>query len=200
MANSFKKLFFLFIALLIIGAVLFGFYYVKATSVSKTTYVLPVPSATPTPEPVKDIQVNSPDGKMKIIMRKTIAQAGNVSYSFFVSDVDGGNEKLIFTKTLTLKSTMSISQNAWSPDDNYLFLRENDVAAFSVFVFKADGQNFSDGEVYINLTDLYIKDGISYSLKDVTGWDSNTLLHVLTSGPSFWFEVPSKSFIQLATK
>jgi hypothetical protein len=198
--NSFKKLVFLFIALLIIGASLFGFHYVKTASVSKTTYVLPVPSATPTPEPVKDIQVNSPDGKMKIVMRKTVAQAGNVSYSFFVSDVAGGNEKLIFTKALTLKNTMSISQNAWSPDDNYLFLRENDTAAFSVFVFKADGQNFSDGSAYIDLTDMYAKKGISYSLKDVTGWDSDTLLHVLTSGPSFWFEVPSSSFIQLVTK
>lgn len=200
MRNSFKKLFFLFIALLIIGTVVFGFRYINVASNSKTTHISSAPITTPTPEPIKDVQINSADGSMKIVMKKTSVGGDRISYSFFISEISGNSEKLIFTKALSLGSAMSIPQNTWSPDNKYLFLKENDGAFSSFFVFKADGQNFSDGSAYINITDLYIKRGITYSLKDVTGWDSDTLLHVLTSGPSFWFEVPSSSFIQLATK
>ena len=198
-----KKLILFLVTLLLVGVVLFEIYYVKAASISKTTYTSPVPTLTPTPTPAKDIQVNSANGKMRIVMKRATAQDGRISYSFFTSDTLGGSESLIFTKTFASDSAMSVPSNAWSPDNKYVFLQENDNPS-TFFVFKATGEAFSNGQQYRDILPLFNQRETKYKLSNVTGWDDPSLLHVLTtsadgkSGPSFWFDVPSSSFIQLA--
>lgn len=159
----------------------------------------PHPSTTPTPTPARTaVEVHSPDGKMRIAMRKTVESSGVANYSFSVYE-DGSPSVNIFSKTLSV-SSMEIPANSFSPDNNYLFIRENDATESSYFVFKTTGDNFLNGDKYIDVSKEFSARVKSYSLKETTGWDSPGLLHVLTNGPSFWFELSDRAFLQLATK
>lgn len=150
-------------------------------------------------------QVRSPDGKMKLIMQKTI-DGDNTTYSFLVSGTEEDTKKSIFSKTLLAGSKIEMSPNAWSPDNKYFFTTEKSGEAINYFVFRADGESFSDDEQYIDVVPRFVAKDTGYTLSEITGWDSETLLHVYTTkaggtkGPSYWFEVPSKAIIQLASR
>ena len=148
---------------------------------------------------IETIEVHSPDGGMNLIMEKVTE--GEVSkYSFFVSQISTNDRKLIFEKTLPTSFAIQISPNAWSPDNKYLFLKQSGADSFSYFVFNASGEVFSDEERYIDVAPLFAARNTGYILSGITGWDSETLLHMFTNGPSYWFEVPSKAIIQLASR
>lgn len=138
-------------------------------------------------------QVLSSDGTMKLSVKK----AGS-TYSFFVSNANGKNSKLIFTKAVNSGDGISIPQNTFSPDNKYFFLKEKIGINSDVLVFKTSGSIFSSGQQYLNPISLSKVKNLSYSITDITGWDDPTLLHVKTNGPNFWFDVESSVFIQLA--
>jgi len=192
MIHSFNKLIFIFIIVFIIAAVLSLVGNEKLRNKSSVS-----PSSTLAPDISQNTEVNSADGAMKIIMEKTVRGSGSRMYSFFTTDKQG-NQKLILTKTFLGSGGMSVPVNSWSPDNKYLFLKEENATMSSFLVFKQSGDNFSTGESYLDIVPLFLARKSLYTLADVTGWDSDTLLHVVTTGPPFWFEVPSKSFIQLA--
>lgn len=155
------------------------------------------PSITPTIEQPRE--VHSIDGVLKLTMEKT-SNKNNTTYDFFVSDVSGANRKLIFSQTVSNGTTMDIPDNSWSPDKRYLFVVQNENGISNALVLKASGETFADGSMYEDITSLFLDKKINYTLDTVTGWDAPGLLHVTTNGPSFWFEVSSKAFIQLATR
>ncbi|OGH18602.1 MAG: hypothetical protein A2868_02455 [Candidatus Levybacteria bacterium RIFCSPHIGHO2_01_FULL_40_15b] len=151
-------------------------------------------------------EVRSPDGVMKLIMEKTTI-AYNTTYSFSIEETTQGSAKnSILSKTVLAGTGMELSQNAWSPDNKYFFITEKSGNSINYLVFKADGEYFSENEQYISVVPLFVAKNTGHSLKDITGWDSETLLHVYTikedgsRGPSFWFEIPSKAIIQLASR
>lgn len=204
MTFSFKQVV-IFVVVLILAAILFLTFILRRNT--------PVPSPVPDkPSDTVSIQsevseapitttneVHSPDGEMNLIMEKVTE--GEVSkYSFFVSGIPTNDRKLFFEKTLLTGFVMQISPNAWSPDNKYLFLKQSGADSVSYFVFNASGEVFSDEEQYIDVAPLFATRNTGYILSDITGWDSETLLHVFTNGPSYWFEVPSKSIIQLASR
>lgn len=197
MANSFKKLIFVFIAVLVLVGILLVAYKSGTTSSKVNRLESPVAKVTPAVSKTVKEQVHSPDGKLNLIMEKTMKENGETDYSFFISDIPETNKRLVFNKTLA-KGEMSVPKNTWSPDNNYFFLKENDDLTTTFLVFKASGEKFSGEQQYLDVFSLFAQRKIQYDFKEVTGWDSETLLHVTTNGPNFWFEVPSKSFIQLA--
>ncbi len=148
-------------------------------------------------------EVHSPDGKMKISMQETLI--GEIaSYVFLVSEISGGNNIEIFSKTLT-NGRMELSKNSWSPDNKYVFLREKESEQTQYYVFRADGNAFSNGEKHIDVVSVFESKKTGAVLSDVTGWDSPTLLHLLTNAKSgeemnYWFEIPSKALIRLASR
>lgn len=170
---------------------------VKTPSTSRLTN----PSLTPAKD--KSEEVHSPDGTMRLIMQTKPQEEGKVTYSFVLSGVSGENQKVLYTKTVEGNESMTIPLNTFSPDNKYVFLRINKDGFFDILVFKVSGDAFSNQDPYLSVQELLVKRKVDYVLVDVTGWDAETLLHVVTAsengkkGPGFWFDVASYSFLQL---
>jgi hypothetical protein len=148
----------------------------------------------------------SPDGTRKVIMKITENADKTTHYDFSTADVDGQNEQHVFTQTLDSSQSMTISFNAWSPDNNYFFVQQNSGDRKNIFVFKTSGAEFAPGKIYLDATDAFKKANTGYNFGEATGWASETLIIINTTktdntkGPSYWFEVPDKAIIQLSTE
>ncbi len=161
----------------------------------------PNPLSTPPPVPVvraaEPTVVDSPDGKMSLIMRK---EKGNdaTTYKFTLKDETSGAQKEMFAKTETAGVTLSIPDNTFSSDNKYVFLKETSASGVTYLVL-ADTQTF-------DVSSLFAAKHPNYVITDATGWAGPTLLVINTNkadggtGPSFWFDVASHSFIQLSTR
>lgn len=188
----------IFLLILAFVGVLFFTNSEKLTSLSQQSPILIKPVA-PTPA-VQNTEVHSSDGEMNLIMQKQKQNDGLTTYSFFTSDIAGNNKKLIFEKTAVVGVSMEIPHNSWSPDNKYVFLKENKPDSFDFFVFNASAENFSSSEKYIDVMPRFAESKIKYEMKDITGWDSPTLLHAKTFGPSYWFDITTKAFLQLTRR
>lgn len=147
--------------------------------------------------------VVSPDGTAKLIMEKQLKE-GMVSYTFLTSKADN-HEQQIFSKIVSNFYNFMIPFNTWSPENKYVFIKESISVGSVYYVFNANGDLFSDNSPYINVTDLFDIKLADYTMTEITGWADPNLLIINTKtkqgeqGPSFWFEIPSRSFIQLST-
>src|SRR3972149_8462904 len=154
---------------------------------------------------IETSEVHSPDGKMKLIMEKT-ANGENMTYSFSVSETAQNIRNEIYSKTVLPGTNFDLFPNAWSPENKYFFITEENITSVDYFVFKANGESISSSEQYINVVPLFVARNTGFTLSEITGWDSETLLHIYTTredgsrGASFWFEIPSKAIIQLASR
>lgn len=162
------------------------------------------PSVTPSPVPANQkAEVHSPDGLVKVVLQKEVTD-GVARYTVTTSDIDGSNPVIILAKSTLTSESITIPANSWSPDDKLLFLKDEISTASSARVFKASGETFTAGEQYLDVNALFDAKKTGFTISDVTGWDSPTLLHIYTMadattlGPAFWFDVPSKSFLRLA--
>lgn len=162
--------------------------------------------AVPTKVPEEKVDVSSQissDGTKKLIMKTAHNNTGTLTYAFSTADGSGDNEKEIYTTTLSGEETMNIPFNTWSPDNKYLFIQKGDRG---FMVFKDSGEAFPDGQLFLDLTDLFAQRKTGHNLSEATGWGSETLIIINTAGeaeakgPSYWFEVPSKAIIQLSTE
>jgi hypothetical protein len=99
---------------------------------------------------------------------------------------------------------MQLPANSWSPDNKFIFISGNTPEGLKVLVFRATGEPFADGQSVVDLSALFREKLPNAVLRGVTGWDDPALLHVFTYnadksiGYSYWFDIWSKSFIQLA--
>lgn len=157
--------------------------------------ILHLPGSTQTPTlattstTTQPVTQNSPDGKKILTMKK--ASSGNeITYTF--SDAD----TVVFTRIVNQATTLSIPFNSWSPDDKYFFVKETTPNTTNYYVYPSE----------TNITDFFTQKLPNSKLVDVTGWASPTLLIVNTNkmdggvSYSYWFDITSKSFIQLATR
>ncbi|MBI2405096.1 hypothetical protein HYV22_02865 [Candidatus Gottesmanbacteria bacterium] len=155
----------------------------------------------------EETDVHHPDGTRKLIMRTKRSPDGSRLYSFFTADIDGNNEQLIFEKTMSSDNptTMALPYNAWSPGtEKYVFIEETNATGASYLVLNTSGKLFPNQEHHLDVTALFKEKKIPYTFQNATGWASPTLLIFRTTtdtgakGPSYWFEVPSLAFLQLA--
>lgn len=173
---------------------------------SSAQIVLPVPTLVPIQDASFKTEVHSPDGAWKVVLEKIVKSQVLAKYTIFVAEISGANEKIIFSKTLDENKAIQIPENSWSPDNKYLLLKENDSGKLSFFVLKATGETFTDGKEYIDVVSLFDSKKYGYNLSDITGWDSDILLHIFTvsengtRGPSFWFDVEGKYFSILSSR
>jgi hypothetical protein len=162
-----------------------------------------VPSVTPTQSPPAVVEASSIEGKMKLIMRTIPKEDGLFSYTFFV--FDGEREYSIFTKDAK-KNAFVVPSNSWSPDGSFVFIIDTSSLHEQVLVFNASGETFGEEEKYLNVTELFTSSNQQQIFDTATGWDSRGLLHLRTQnpdgtkGPSYWFDVDSRTFIQLAAR
>ncbi len=173
-------------------------------SQSKPETTPPVIKPTPMPNSSSDIDVHASDGKVKVILESNKKADGNTAYTIWTSTTTNTDKKLIFTITEPNNTTIVLPQNSWSPDDKYFFVLENQNNTITALVFKGSGETFTNGEHHLDLTPLFSQRNNKLEVTNITGWASGTLLYVLTKadtaqkGPTFWFDIPSKSFLQLA--
>jgi hypothetical protein len=142
---------------------------------------------------------DSPDGKLTLLMKMEKGNTGTV-YSFSVSG------KEIFVKTVNPSTIISIPYNTWDPNGKYIFLKENNTTGTSFFVLSTGTSSLDQNDQTANITDLFTEKYPDLKIGDVTGWGGVNLV-VINSikgdggrGPSFWFEMPTHSFIQLSMR
>jgi len=206
-----RQTLFLLIAGLTVSGLLFLLKYLPhGSQLASPIGIIPITQPTPTPtiDPETQVQLSSqdsPDGKAILTMRKQ-KKNEEMAYAFLTSTTTDPTQKEIFTKTVPKSQTIKIPFNAFSPDNHYVFLTENTGTQTNYYVFQANGDPIGKDIQPINITDLFIKKLPNFTLVEATGWASETLVVLNANkldgsqGPSFWFDVPSQTFIQLSTK
>lgn len=168
------------------------------------------PSSKPKPSSVKITAFNqtiattsqpSSDGTKKVVLKTSQNTDGNQTYE--VSTDEGS---VFFSKTLDAGSTISLPFNAWSPNNRYFFLQENDGSQTHIMVFKADGTSFANGNAYLDLSGDFAKYAPNAIFDQASGWAADNLIVILTKlsdgseGTSYWYSVPDESVIPLSTR
>ncbi len=144
--------------------------------------------------------MDSPDGSKTLMLEKK-GQFQTVATS---SKTDG--KKIQVYKEETLGSNrFKIPYNSWSPDNVYFFLVEKNPTYNNYFVFQSEGGLFPSNLPYTSIRELFNSKLPDYTIEDVTGWGGINLIIVNAKKisddqkVSFWFDVPSQTFIQLGT-
>lgn len=152
---------------------------------------------------VENEEVHAANGKNILSVQKQIHSTGNTIYSFYTSDNPATEQKLIYQTALPAGTSMSIPLNSWSPNYNrYVFLKQTSSSGSAFLVFNSNGENFASGDKFIDVSKGFADKNNGFTLNEVTGWDSETLLHIKASNgegsANFWFEIPSGAVIRLA--
>lgn len=150
-------------------------------------------SITPTPISVTSTsQMPSPEGS-KLLTLETVESNNTSTNSIKIIEINTNPPKEILIKS-GVNETLQIPFNTWSPDTFYFFLKGEE----EYYVFQSSGDAFPSGEQYITVSSLFKDQMSTYTIDQITGWADNTLLVINTKEKiSFWFDVPSRSFIQL---
>lgn len=151
-------------------------------------------------------EVKSSDGTKSLKIVSIEKQAGVTEFQLIVINNQDSTQKIIYTDTFLDNSFLKYSLNSWSNDNQKFFIEKVSPTGTSYLVFKADGSNFPDDQPYLNVNDYWSKAHPDLKIATLTGWADKDLIIVYSTkaddseGPSFWFVVSSKKFLQLATR
>lgn len=147
----------------------------------------------------------SSDGSKKAMLKIFDAGQNVRDFALYTQEESGANTNLVYSKRLYGESGIILPFNMWSPDNKYFFIKEYTPEKISVKVFNADGGLFGAGESYLDLTEDFQPGSYGFAFQEATGWGGYNLI-VFNSenekkeqGPSFWYEIPSRSVIRLST-
>lgn len=183
--------------------------YYRTSSMDNTRFVIPIALTTPTPTANPSSQnsvtsLASSDGKATLVMKKQ--QISTVTrYTFLTSGSLETSEKPLLTNIVDSSHTFSLPFNSWSPDNRYIFLKENEASRSSYLVLTSSGNPIRQNTQFVNIAQLFLQKYPDYHLEDVTGWAAPALLVInarnSTGEPvSFWFDLESFTFIRLSTR
>lgn len=176
-----------------------------ASSGNMVSYVPPDAAQAHEPRESSIQSVHSPDGSWTAT--RTIAPGDAAGESIMTLAISSGGEKkyrVLETKGIPTDMDAMLPANSWSPDNRHIFVMYRTAAGLSVDVYRADGQAFSDGSFSVSLSHAFrekLPDGV---IRDVTGWDDPSLLHVMTyetdgrKGPSYRFDIHGRNFYTLS--
>lgn len=143
--------------------------------------------------------VTSSDGLKKLTLSaKSEGESSN--YSVF----NGSETAPFYSEILPQSMSLGLSDNAFSPGEQYLFLEKNGEGIKNALVFMTDKSLFENGSQFLDVYSLYNSKNLPNKFAGATGWADRTLLIIETTkedgtkGAKYWFDVPSQSFIQLA--
>ncbi len=183
-----------------------GVLYLRGSQKTTTPALAVTPTFPITTQAAPQIStVEAPDGSHILTMKEEKGKNA-VTHTLSISTESDSSQKQIFSKTLEEGSALSIPANTFSPDDKYVFLKESGKNGVSYIVLASSGDPITQDNQTITFSDLFAKKLPDYKITDVTGWASPTLIVINTNkldgtqGPSFWFEVPTQSFILLSTR
>lgn len=141
----------------------------------------------------------SPDGKSVL----TVKERKDGTNTIWTVAIDN---TLVFSESLPENMSVTIPFNTFSPDNKFIFLNESSNGNESYIILASNGKPIHQNGENLEITKYFYAKYPNYKITDVTGWASPSLLVVNTDkvaggiGPSFWFDVSSKSFIQLSTR
>lgn len=164
-----------------------------------------VPAAAEAQEEPKMTSEISPDGKFALTMKEEKGEVV-IKYTFLVTDSESNIKSQIFTKTVSSDGKMSIPTNTFSPDKKYVLLKEEDMGITTFWVLKTSGEAITEDSQALDISSLFMAKYTDYVVTDMTGWGGINLVVINTDkigggvGPSFWFDVPYKNFIQLSNR
>lgn len=144
--------------------------------------------------------MDSPDGSKTLSVEKK----GKFQTISVQSKTDGLKTEIYKEETVG-PDKLEIPFNSWSPDNVYFFLMDKGPTVNNYFVFQSSGGLFSNNLPYVSMSELFNKNTPDYLIEEVTGWGGINLIiinakNIIDSRKvSFWFDVPSQSFIQLGT-
>jgi hypothetical protein len=173
----------------------------KPVNSQETSYAPPAVKA----DVPLEVSVGSPDGKWSLKMREEKGKE-TATYIFWVINLADSSQEEVLRKTVPLATSISVPLNTFSPDDKYIFLKETDPNGNHYLVMTTSGKPLADGVLVAEISGLFEAKYPEYVISDVTGWGGVGVIVVNTDkreggiGPSFWFEVPSRSFIGLSSR
>lgn len=158
--------------------------------------------------PIQDSSFSqiSPDGTQKVTILVHAGENNTKTYTIITSQENGSDTHTLFTIALPDSESITIPFNTWSPDNHYVFIEHNTPNNTQAWIFQANGQPLSQETSYLNANALFDGRNTGDTYQEATGWSSETLLIINTTtldgkkGPSYWFDVPSKSIIPLSTE
>lgn len=167
-----------------------------------TAPVPPVVSPTPS---LQIISVDSPDSSKSLILKKQAISQKTTRYSFSILTKSTNSDQFLFMRDVVPGQSYVLPANAWSPDNSYVFIKETTPHITNYYVLSVNDNSLAMGENKVNIQELFIQKYPNYIITDVTGWAAPNLIIVNTTTNtgaflSFWFDIPSKSFIPLATQ
>ena len=173
------------------------------------------PSSSPQPPPIKVITEASPsraptlfaissNGEIALEMDQT-KSADTITWTLIASEGDELAKK-IWWQTLPQDTTMSLPFNTVSPDYKYMFLKQAGPDKTRYLVLTLSGEPMTPETQTVEFAESFESEYPDYKITEVTGWGGINLIVFNTDkieggiGPSFWFDVASKSFILLSNR
>lgn len=171
----------------------------RTYSYNKTIAEIPSVDISITPSPTSTLSISemiSPEGS-KLLTLKAVETSTAVSNTVSITEQHTDTPAIIEIKA-EVDEKLQIPFNTWSPNTLYFFLK----GEHEYYVFQSSRELFPSGDQYVTINSLFEQNAGNYTITEVTGWADNTLLVVNTHSDSkekvsYWFDVPSRSFIQL---
>lgn len=193
-----KSALLLVISLAVVGGLMF--WQLKPQPVPIKAITEPSPS----PNPEQIIFANSSDGKINLEMKQ---EKGASAITWTLTARQGEEAaKTIWWQSLPNETTISIPFNTVSPDNKYMFLKLAGPDKIRYFVLTTSGKPLVSGAQTVEFSELFEAKYPEYIISEVTGWGGTNLIVFNTDkvsggiGPSFWFDLSGKSFIQLSNR
>jgi len=158
--------------------------------------------ASPSPEPI--LSAISADGEV-ILKMKQAKETETITWTLTANQVEEV-AKTIWWQVLSQDTTMSIPFNTVSPDNKYLFLKQTGPDKIGYLVLTVSGEPIIPEIQTIEFAELFELEYPEYKITEVTGWGGIDLIVFNTDkveggiGPSFWYDVASRSFIRLSNR
>ena len=186
--------------LLILTVVIGGFWFWRQAPRPASINLIAEPS--PSPEVV--VTGGSANGKIQL----TLSQKPGTQTTNWALTVnrEGITIPTQWFTTLPNDTSLSIPFNAVSPDNQYLFLKQTTSAGDRYLVLTTSGQPMGERSQALEFSALFTAKYPDLVITDVTGWGGNNLIVINTdkvgggTGPSFWFEIPTRAFIRLSNR
>ena len=191
-----KSLLPIIIAVAVIGGLLFW----RQSPQPATINV--IAEASPSPESIQTAE--SSDGKITLTMSRK-RETDTATWTLTAGQA-GAAAKTIWWEVLPYDTTMSIPFNAVSPDNKYLFLKQDQSDKTRYLVLTTSREPLSQDAPTIEFAELFEAKYPEYKITAVTGWGGLNLIVFNTdkidggTGPSFWFDLSGHSFIRLSNR
>ena len=156
------------------------------------------------PSPAPTLFANSSDGEISLEMNQ-VKSADAITWTLTASKDEEVAQK-IWWQTMPKDTTMSIPFNTVSPDNKYMFLKQEGSNKTRYLVLTVNGKPMMPETQTVEFGESFESKYPDYVITEVTGWGGINLIVFNTDktaggiGPSFWFEIPSKSFILLSNR